>query len=81
MYLQALNYRGEAFYQDQLVVTDGNLITANATAPVDFAYHILKKLQVHSPRVLDAWYGLFKTSDPAYFFEWQQAEASERANM
>jgi putative intracellular protease/amidase len=81
VYLQALNYRGEAFYQDQLVVTDGNLITANATAPVDFAYHILKKLQVHSPRVLDAWYGLFKTSDPAYFFEWQQAEASERANV
>ena len=25
-YLQALGYRGEAFYQDQLVVTDGNLI-------------------------------------------------------
>ena len=80
-YLQALKYRGEAFYQDQLVVTDGNLITANATAPVDFAYHILKKLQVHSPRVLDAWYGLFKTSDPAYFFEWQQAAAEERANV
>jgi putative intracellular protease/amidase len=80
-YLQALQYRGEAFYQDQLVVTDGNLITANATAPVDFAYHILKKLQVHSPRVLDAWYGLFKTGDPAYFYAWQQAEAEERANV
>jgi hypothetical protein len=70
-----------AFYQDQLVVTDGNLITANATAPVDFAYHILKKLQVYSSRVLDAWYGLFKTSDPAYFFEWQQAAVEERANV
>lgn len=78
-YLQALGYRGEAFYQDQLVVTDGNLITANATAPVDFAYHILKKLQVHSPRVLDAWYGLFTTRDQAYFFAWQQAAAEERA--
>ncbi len=79
-YLQALNYRGEAFYQDQLAVTDGNLITANAAAPVDFAYHILKKLQVHAPRVLDAWYGLFTTSDAAYFFAWQQAAAEERAN-
>ena len=78
-YLQALGYRGEAFYQDQLVVTDGNLITANATAPVDFAYHILNKLQVHSPRVLDAWYGLFTTRDQAYFFAWQQAAAEERA--
>ncbi len=80
-YLRALNYRGEAFYQDQLVVTDGNLITANATAPVDFAYHIVKKLHVHNQRVLDAWYGLFKTSDQAYFFEWQQAAAEERAKV
>jgi len=80
-YLQALNYRGEAFYQDQLVVTDGNLITANATAPVDFAYHILKKLQVYSPRVLEAWYGLFKTSDATYFFAWQQAVAEESAHV
>ena len=32
-YLQALGYGGGAFYQDQRVVTDGNLITANATAP------------------------------------------------
>jgi putative intracellular protease/amidase len=80
-YLQALGYRGEAFYQDQLVVTDGDLITANATAPVDFAYHILNKLQMHSPRLLDAWYGLFTTNDPAYFFAWQQAAAEERANV
>lgn len=77
-YLQALHYRGEAFYQDQPAVTDGNLITANATASVDFAYHILKKLQVHSSRVLDAWYGLFKTGNLMYFFEWQQALAEER---
>lgn len=78
-YLQALGYRGEAFYQDQLVVTDGTLITANATAPIDFAYHILSKLQVHNSRVLDAWYGLFTTSDPAYFFAWQQAADEEKA--
>ena len=62
-------------------MTDGDLITASATAPVDFAYHILKKLQAYSPRVLDAWYGLFKTSDSAYFFEWQRAAAEERANV
>ena len=79
-YLQAMNYHGKEFYQDQLAVTDGNLITANGTAPVDFAYHILKKLQVQSPRVLDAWYGLFKTSETASFFSWQQALAEEKAN-
>ena len=77
-YLQAPGYGGAAYYKDQPVVTDGDLITANATAPVDFAYHILKKLQAYSPRVLDAWYGLFKTGDAAYFFEWQQAAAEER---
>jgi hypothetical protein len=31
VHVQALDYRGEAFYQDQLVVTDGDLITANFT--------------------------------------------------
>lgn len=77
-YLQMMNYHGEKFYQDQLAVTDGNLITANGTAPVDFAYHILKKLQAQSPRVLDAWYGLYKTSETAYFFAWQQALAEEK---
>jgi len=30
--LKATNYRGEAFYQNQPAVTDGNLITAGATA-------------------------------------------------
>jgi putative intracellular protease/amidase len=38
-YLQAQGYRGGEFSQDQRVVADGNLITANATAPIDFAYH------------------------------------------
>jgi putative intracellular protease/amidase len=78
-YLQALGYRGEAFYQEQPAVTDGNLITANATAPVDFAYHILSKVQLHSARWLDAWYGLFTTGDPAYYFAWQQAIEEEKA--
>ncbi|MFL5629164.1 MAG: type 1 glutamine amidotransferase family protein, partial [Ktedonobacteraceae bacterium] len=52
--LKATNYRGEAFYQHQLAVTDGNVITAGATAPVDFAYHILKKLEVYTTQVLEA---------------------------
>jgi putative intracellular protease/amidase len=79
-YLQALGYGGGAFYQDQRVVTDGNLITANATAPIGFANHILRKLQVHSSRVLDAWYGLFTTGDQAYFYAWQQAADKEKAS-
>lgn len=66
-YLQALNYQGAAFYQQQPAVTDGNLITDGGTAPIEFAYHILKKLAIYDPQMLEAWYGLYKTGDPAHF--------------
>jgi hypothetical protein len=55
-------------------------VVLNATAPVDFAYHVLSKLRLHSLRVLDAWYNLFTTGDPAYFFAWQQAIDEEKAS-
>lgn len=71
-YLQETNYRGAAFYQNQPVVTDGNLITANSTAPLDFAYHIFKKLDVYDAPILEAWYGLFKTGDPSYYLTLQK---------
>lgn len=66
-YLKATGYRGEAFYQDQPAVTDDNLITAGGMAPLEFAYHIFKKLDVYPVDTLEAWYGLFKTGDPSYF--------------
>ena len=71
-YLQALHYRGAALYQNQPAVTDGNLITAGATAPIEFAYHIFKKLEVYAAPTLEAWYGLYKTGDPKYFYALQQ---------
>lgn len=75
--LKATNYRGEALYlADQFAVTDGNLITAGGTAPLEFAYHIFQKLEVYTPQVLDAWYGLYKTHDPAYFFALTEAAAA-----
>jgi putative intracellular protease/amidase len=66
-YIAATNYQGAALYQNEPAVTDGNLITANSTAPVDFAYHILKRLDIYPEAVLEAWFGLFETGDPAYF--------------
>lgn len=60
---QAVNYRGEAFYQNQPAFTDGNLITASAIAPLEFAYQIFRKLEVYSPQALEAWYQVYKTSD------------------
>ena len=72
IYLQATDYAGAAYYQQQPAVTDGNLITAGATAPIDFAYQIFKKLEVYSAETLEVWYGLYKTGDPSYFFALQQ---------
>ncbi len=74
-YLQATDYQGAALYQNQPAVTDGDVITANSTAPIDFAYHIFKKLDLYPAQVLEAWYGLFKTGDPAYFATLQKLTA------
>lgn len=74
-YLQATGYRGGARYQEAPAVTDGDLITAGATAPVDFACHIFQRLGVYAAPVLDAWHGLFKTGEPAHFARLQELTA------
>ena len=66
-YLQALGYQGAAGYQNQPAVTDGNIITASAMAPIDFAYQIFKKLDVYTADMLEAWYGLYTTGNPAHY--------------
>lgn len=74
-YLQATNYRGAALYQNQPTVTAGNVITANSTAPLEFAYHIFKKLDLYNAEILEAWYGLFKTGDASYYVTLQKLAA------
>lgn len=66
-------YHGERFYVNEPAVTDGNLITANGIAPVEFAYHVFRRLDVMSPEALDAWHGLFTTRKPEYFYALMQA--------
>ena len=66
-YLEATHYKGGALYQDEPAVTDGPVITASATAPIDFALQIFRYLELYSPEVMTAWYGLFKTGKPEYF--------------
>jgi putative intracellular protease/amidase len=66
-YLAATSYRGTGLYEDASAVTDGDLITASGTAPLDFALHIFRRLDLYTPAVLEAWYGLFKTGRPEYF--------------
>lgn len=53
------HYAGAQLYQDQLAVTDGGLITAGSSAPVEFAYHILKTVGALDPQHLEYWYGYF----------------------
>ena len=62
------NYRGERYYVNEPAVTDGNLITASGLAPIEFAYHVFKKLDVMSPSTLNAWHGLFTTRKPEFFY-------------
>lgn len=73
IYLAATQYKGTALYEETAAVTDKNLITATGMAPVDFAYHIFKRLDIYTPSVLEAWYGLFKTGRSEYFEELMSA--------
>jgi len=62
------SYHGEQFYSDDPAVTDGNLITAGSFSPVEFATHIIRRLDVMSPETLTAWHGLFTTRKPEYYY-------------
>ncbi|GGO85041.1 type 1 glutamine amidotransferase family protein [Wenjunlia tyrosinilytica] len=66
-YLAPTGYQGSERYRDEPAVTDGNVITAGPTNPVEFAREVLAKLEVYEPHVLDAWYRLYGESDPSAF--------------
>ena len=74
-YLEATHYKGAKHYLDAPAVRDGNLITASAMSPVDFAKEIFSCLKVYDNDVLNAWYGLFKTGDRKYFQQLMKAGA------
>ncbi len=74
-YLAATGYRGGHLYQDKPAVTDGELITASGTAPVDFAREVFTRLDVYEPSVLASWYKLYGNNDPAGFAELMAAAA------
>lgn len=63
------SYIGEKYYKKEPAVTDENLITASGIAPLDFTVHVLRKLDVFLPEVLDSWQQLYKTYSAKYFFE------------
>ncbi|RVW00766.1 DJ-1/PfpI family protein [Rhodococcus xishaensis] len=62
-------YAGGHLYRDAPAVSDRDLITASATAPVHFAREILERLDVFGPSVLASWFKLYGQRDPAGFHE------------
>jgi putative intracellular protease/amidase len=68
-FLASTGYAGTAHYVDELVVTDGDLITANPVAPVEFARAVFARLGLYRPEVLASWYKLYGDQDPQGFFE------------
>ena len=66
-YLAATGYRGAHLYQPADVVSDQNVITASAMSSLEFARAIFARLDLYEDKVLEAWYGLFKTGDPKYY--------------
>ncbi len=66
-YLAAMGYAGGPRYVDAPAVTDGPLITASGIHPVAFAREIFAALELYEPQVLEAWYGLYATGDPAWY--------------
>jgi putative intracellular protease/amidase len=74
-YLSAApGYAGGEHYVNAPAVRDGDLITASAMAPVDFARAIFMRLELYAPPVLDAWYALYRHGDPAGFYALMAAE-------
>ncbi len=79
-YLAATGYRGAAHYREEPVVAAGDLITAPAMAPLEFARAIFERLDLYPPEVVAAWFGLFSTRKPEYFFALMQAAGSQTAH-
>jgi len=63
----APSYHGAEHYRDAKVVAGDTIITAPATAPIDFARAIFERLDAFPAPVLEAWYGLYTTGDRRYF--------------
>ncbi|MDI9896277.1 DJ-1/PfpI family protein [Rhodococcus sp. IEGM 1381] len=64
---QATEYRGAEYYREEKAVSDGTVITAGATAPIEFAKLVFERLNVFPQPIVDAWYGLYTTGERKYY--------------
>lgn len=68
-------YTGGSRYQPARALRSDGLITAGAASAVEFAREIFAELDLYEPAVIEAWYGLFTTADPAWFGKLMEAGA------
>jgi putative intracellular protease/amidase len=61
-YLKSMvpDYRNEAFYVDELAISDRGIITASGLGSVEFAREIFRLLKVYDDKDLRIWYDMFK---------------------
>jgi len=78
-FLASTGYAGARHYVTEPVVEDDGVITAPATAALEFARHLLEKLRVYSGPALDAWYALFRTGKPEHYFAFVEALKKQSA--
>ncbi len=72
-WLASSGYGGAAHFVQEPAVEDRNVITASGMASLEFAKLVLARLGIFSTRALEAWYGLYKTGNPAYYLELMEA--------
>ncbi|MEO8313912.1 MAG: DJ-1/PfpI family protein [Pseudomonadota bacterium] len=77
-YIAQTGYKGLSHYRDKPAVASGNLITASAMNPVDFAREIFDTLGLYSDAVLKAWYNLYKTGNAKYFVDFMKAAGIQK---
>ena len=66
-FLETSGYAGAEHYVDERVVDDDSLITAPASAPVDFTAAVFRRIELFPPAIIDAWYGLYTTGERRYY--------------
>lgn len=61
-YLKAMvpAYDSEKLYEDRLAVSDNLIITASGLGSVEFAYEIIRQLELYNKEDARAWFDLFK---------------------
>ncbi len=72
-YLTYSGYAGGDRFVTEPAVTDGDLITASAVAPVHFAQAVFSRLGLYEPGVAASWFKLYGDRDPAGYYELMSA--------